>query len=1255
MLSHLARLCAVTALFCFCTFSLSAQNDPAVAAIWSKIEKNDFKTAISELKALVKKNPSNQEALASLVILGEVLADAKPHEQYFNQLQAVPDVDPALVYSLLYSTAGLGETGVMEGCNLANLEGLIRNAKAHPTNQAYALNFKAYEQIFTWKSDSAALFVDRLKILENWSFLGHFEDEMNSAFEKPHDALNYPDSAHVFTNENGTKLKWFEPDLTYRRGLIIKRANFEQYKKLTFAQTFVDVATEGNYLFSLGYSGNLKVWIDDVLVHSVKDTKLSMYDAYNYKIKLSKGTHRVLVQFGSYNSGNQSFAARFREINTGAPVAFEHQPFQKTYAKGTLGQVTKEEHFAIKSLEANAKKQPNSLYRALLLANGYNSLFDMTAMSKLLQAERKRLENSAIVELYLIKWASRTDNDVELAKYRNKFKELQPHAFAVLSTELDEAMENDNKTRALAMIDTIEMLYPDLPKLELLTLQRHVIEGENMKIIDEIRKLYKKNRYSPELANSMYRVLLEIDGNEREAIKLLENQQGKYYNERFFSMLKEYYQKNGQANKYTELADQYYNLTGGIDAYINYEKADYLHSKKRYKEAQAVLDEIALTRPYDAKLHERAASMFTDQGQKDKAKAAYARAIEIIPYSLRLKNKVYKLDYNKEIYDEIEMLKPETELAAYKKANKNVGEGHDYTIVFDEEAYFQLGKGASATVRNYMAHMHTQEALESFQQMSFGGETVEKAQIFKKNGQKIDAERTGGNIVFTGLEIGDFVYVRYRNESEIAGSVGRFFSHSFGFGGYRPTIKNLLHVFIDTTVAHKVLITNGNYTPKVRTLRQYKISTYEDLNPPLIPIEPYSPAFVDVAPTVHIGSDAKWADIVNWYDNLTNIQSDAEFDDQALMAEIFPKGLAAYNSREKAVEIYNYIIKNIQYSSISFRQSGIIPQAAADVYHTKIGDCKDVSTLYKSIANKAGLKANLVLISNASNGAKEVVLPGLGFDHCIVQVDLDGKPQYLELTSGDLAFGTLGMEHYRANVLDISQEKANVGIKQLTGVQKELDYVRRSSKVQITSSQEAKIECTSTYGGSDAARFRGNYYEVLPNLQKENLTKALSRVFTNGAVLNSYELADMKDVKPNYQQKTNATVSKALIKIGSAFTFKLPFGDQLFTAEHFAEEERKNVFCIDRYETTEVYEETFDITLDPGFQFDELPENATLNHLDMEYSLSFTKQSAQKLTVTRKFKASKFRVPAAEFGKLRTYANSVIELENTYLAIKKVK
>src|SRR5690606_19666665 len=88
-------------------------------------------------------------------------------------------------------------------------------------------------------------------------------------------------------------------------------------------------------------------------------------------------------------------------------------------------------------------------------------------------------------------------------------------------------------------------------------------------------------------------------------------------------------------------------------------------------------------------------------------------------------------------------------------------------------------------------------------------------------------------------------------------------------------------------------------------------------------------------------------------------------------------------------------------------QSAYVPQKVSVTINTRLGDCKDLSSLFVALAEMAGLKANLVLVDTRDNGTQEMLLPSVEFNHCIVLLKADGRDIYLELTDNNLPFGSM--------------------------------------------------------------------------------------------------------------------------------------------------------------------------------------------------------------------------------------------------------
>ncbi len=178
-------------------------------------------------------------------------------------------------------------------------------------------------------------------------------------------------------------------------------------------------------------------------------------------------------------------------------------------------------------------------------------------------------------------------------------------------------------------------------------------------------------------------------------------------------------------------------------------------------------------------------------------------------------------------------------------------------------------------------------------------------------------------------------------------------------------------------------------------------------NVPAFKHESFMPSVDDFGDVLHLSTVKSWDMIAEWYSDITRIQSREEYDVNVAFAKIFPGGTSGLSDMEKAKKIYEFIEENIGYSSVPFRQGAYVPQRAAKTLATRLGDCKDMSALFPAFAHKAGLEANMVLVSTRNNGVKGITLPSMEFNHCIVQYKAGNQHRYLELTDRYLPFGAL--------------------------------------------------------------------------------------------------------------------------------------------------------------------------------------------------------------------------------------------------------
>ncbi len=1218
--------------------------------IWSDVAKNNIKSALQKLDVEFKKDKTNNDLIASYLLVSELDAEPFIHADKFIQLCKNTPIHNEYIYTLYELESSLAHKNLSKSFALESMNTLLDNKTANGTIRSLALDRKVNYMMEKMKADSMEQVINILPGIRNYSILGPFEDEFNSSYNASHDALKFANLDHEFTNENGVKLKWYVPGHFDNYPWVTKMKYFDNNNNLVFAQSFLDIQTTGEYKIGLGYSGNIKMWIDDQLVHNEKETRVCDVNTYTYNVKLASGTHRILIHFGSYTANVPAFIVTLSDSN-GTPINVNSSASPKEYSKSPISPQF-EKHFAEKYFEEKYKSNPKSLFNALMLAKSYIRSHKVKECLKVLHEIETFFPDCGILHLALVNAYNSDNNETKSNKYVNEYKRVFPNAYQTLSEKYQEELKSENKERAIAILDSISILYPNLTVSHYNSLAKLGVREEYIKILDEVKKLYKTRKDERALVEMMKNISKDVDGNEKESINIIESYTKDNFDENFYYELLRYYKKNNNKDSYINLVNSYSRIMPYNPKYKS-DLVQYYFNRKEFDKSKEVIDDLLTYRPYVSKLYQEIGDLYYNTDEKEKSINYFAEASKLKPQSYYLKNKIYNLKNKKDIADEIELMDPEKTLKEYKKQTIKE-EGHDYIIVLSESAYIRPGGGGTMNIIQYMIELKNQKALDDWQRLDFnsiGDLNIDKAQVYKKNGTKIEGERHGSEVVFTNMEIGDFLYVKYNEEKSSSGKVAKFWAESFALNGFRPTYKSKYQLLIDKNETYQVKMVNSTLKPTTKQINNFALMSYELNDLTYIKSEPYSNGYDSLSQAVHVGSTSNWSDIVKWYEDISDEQSNAEFDADLLKKEIFEKDITMYSNKEKAEKIFNYIIKNIQYSSIPFRQSGIIPQRASDVYHTKIGDCKDVSNLYKAIARTVGLEANLILISTYDNGKNDVVLPSLNFNHCMVKVKVDNQPYYLELTDPSINFGTLDYYHQNANILEINSKISN-NITQLVSTTQNENKAVKKSIIEIKEGNKISVKAELTGYGKKAALYRAQFKDSQDDAKKEEIIKMLSSGYENSVTIQNFDLKNIDTISNTVLININYTVDKAINKIGSLFSFKLPFTDILFDPNSFAIEERLYGFDLNLYENINKYEESFDIELKNNLIIESLPDDLTLNYEDMAYKLKFVKINDKKLNVVRKFKTSKKIIDQGKFTSFKEFVNTIIEAENTNIALK---
>jgi hypothetical protein len=287
-------------------------------------------------------------------------------------------------------------------------------------------------------------------------------------------------------------------------------------------------------------------------------------------------------------------------------------------------------------------------------------------------------------------------------------------------------------------------------------------------------------------------------------------------------------------------------------------------------------------------------------------------------------------------------------------------------------------------------------------------------------------------------------------------------------------------------------------------------------------------ASVDVSPALFYSSIPDWKYISNWYKDLTFNKFNSDYVLKETVANLL-EGQEKATAYEKARIFYQYILENISYSDVSFLHGNFIPQKASRTITTRLGDCKDVSTLFVALCREAGVKANLVLISTRNYGNKTMPLPVVDFNHCIAQLNLDDKVYYLELTDKTLPFSAALINDLNSEMLPIPFSDELSGDKLLL-----MDMPFRPKNaidMHMTvalSNNDMQIEQSSVFTAALASAYRNAYRNVGSEEQLKMFNQAISSNFSSSVKLEDLKFVNLDNLNDSLRVSYRMELSNAL-------------------------------------------------------------------------------------------------------------------------------
>ncbi len=1219
---------------------------------YSAFIKNDIKQAYQHFTAATLVPETKAEAFLMLSLLATVDQEQPVAFNYFQEFyKSAPNPDPYAM-ALFRHKSVLGYESLKTKAQIEWLLELKKRADLDPTLRTHVYDeFAKYYELLHDLTKSRDNFSKVGAVME-WQIAGDFENISASGFDKDYAPIAHPEPDAVFKNKINADIKWFDLYKQVPGKWVDFTYNFNCENVVIFAQSFCNSMADQQAYLRIGTSGSLKLWVNDQLLFKEEEERNNGIDTYIIPVKIFKGNNRILLQIGCSKIDQCNFMMRVtdKEGNLLPNLTFskKYQPYSKTSQEVQAPVASLAESF----LTAQIQKYPEKLVNYIVLANAYLSNDKIhDALDILLKAQSMAPNCSFILE-QLSELYIRDKNRTSTSLTEEKLKALDPDNPDVLNYIINNAFEAENYKDARQYIEKKEKLYGENKDLLYYKIKLALAEKKAEEYGALIDKAYNKYPDDYTFVYNKFSLEKEVKHNQKGAIRLLKEFTKSYFNRSALKTLSDEYIESGQDNEGVDILKKLLEYCPFSDEYNKQLGLYYLHSAN-YATARPYLEECLKIAPYYGPYHGNYARLFEESGDKGKAIEEYKADIAYKPDDYPAIRKLRELQAKKEVFEYF----PATD---YYKLFDNSPSASDYPsdnfICLTEEKQVVVYENSGFESRQVLMYKAlTLKGIDYLKEYKIGGNgneyfTIEKAEVLKKNGNRLQAEVNDNHIVYTSLEPGDGVFLIFKKSKRITDQISKQFYEKLLLNTWYPSLNIQYSLLIAKDLKFDYKVDNSSVKPEITSQDEFRLYSWKKTMNKAMPMESYMPSMVDIGELLSISSLPDWDYLSKWYYDISNTKTKPDHEVTETVNALL-KGKENLNQLQKARIFYNFIEENIRYSSVSFRQNGVVPQKASDVLITRIGDCKDLAVLYTSMCSVAGIKAEIVLVIRRQNGTNWMSLPSFNFDHAIAKAFLDGKEYYIELTSNYYPFAALGESLLNAVVLDIDNDPAtHVVPKLLSPVTRQPNNLSR--KARVTFSGESMVnEITTQRTGALAAGTRSYYRDLGKDEREKTFTKSITDAYPNIKLLSLGFSSTLDNCADTVTYTYSFSAPKVFTKINDLAILKLPLTEKLTPMDFLSIEERKFPIEVWKYTTCDTITEHVTIVFPENKQLAEVPKSVHYACNQCDYTLTFNVHG-NELVVDRLMVYHDNYVPVADYTGYRNFIESVVNSDTQQIGFK---
>ncbi|MBN2695313.1 DUF3857 domain-containing protein [bacterium] len=928
---------------------------------------------------------------------------------------------------------------------------------------------KSYIDIFKFRRG----LVENIGFIKNYALIGPFENSGDSGFSKEYPVEKNLDLSKEWEGKN-QKTHW-KPINNYNYKGFIQFKNFINPKpdSLAYLLTYIKVKKDGVYQIRLGSGSRTELFLNGEKIINREKGGIPYYDQHVVDVKLSAGTHSIVVKVGFENywgiylrltDSNGFYTDNLEDITPSKNIV--------SNGKSSVVKISNQIEEIITQLSKNIDKEFDLSILGVL--SYYFIPFD--TKQRPLPFE-KYFENNPW--LYYLHSFDPHKKDEMLKKSAYEY-----HLEGGVKY-IESLIEKGFLIETLSYFDYFSKKYPDT--LEKYIMEYKIYNALNLEIYGFSKlknllnivekKVYKEttslnkpiiNLFSKKLTEYQKFIFLKENPllTQKNRVKLYEE-----YIEELQSSDKEelllLYWEQGEFNSYKKLL---HSLLKEIPLHYNYNikwlrvltaQQQYDKAIEHYKKNELILKDapevlLLMGEIYQLKNDYQQANLF------------FEKYLEFNPSD----HKIYKylqddgkkvdfwaLSYQKTLDDEFKN-------TINKKWNAPAYFLYDYTFLKLKEDY------SYQTYRSFAVKIESKEALQYYNQVPIyyapEDEEIIYSEMFlvKKDGSKIKIQnynnrfsRSKQNGAFMNysqrvysignLEVGDTIQLSYYlNRKNIYHE--SFFGSTYNI---QSGIAKNLSIFGFIIPDSMTLYFNKNMESKYGFKYFIPFTSIGDMT-----TESMQTGYTDNYLYLSVTSFKEWKEMITWYKNLIKGGDDIPTE----IANEIKKMTDGLSLKEKIQKIQEYVFKNTHYVGIELGINSYKPFSATEVLDRKFGDCKDKANLLNSLLKVVNIDAYMVLVRAGRIGRiklDENPNPR-DFNHAISYIPsldlyIDSTAEFNGLDSlpegNQGAYSLIIADGKVAQYIPIFQEKEVVNVK---GIKKE-NNLEATIKISLNGSRAA--------------------------------------------------------------------------------------------------------------------------------------------------------------------------------------------------------